>query len=295
MPAPEALAFRIHWDEALFREALTATATATGFPPPLVEKDYFCSLILHQLASHDAPLLFKGGTCLAKVHTAFYRLSEDLDFAVPIEAGAPRSQRSRLARPLKDHVQRIATSLPELALRERLTGANNSTQYAALLAYRSALHHGEEPVKVEVGLREPLLTPPVRGTVRTLLLHPVSGEPLAPSFEISCLSFEEAMAEKVRAALCRREAAIRDYYDVDHAVEQSGVRLEEPALLDLIRRKVAVPGNGPADTSPARLLSLRAQVAAELAPVVRPGDLASFDLDRAFATVSSVAVAAGAA
>jgi hypothetical protein len=84
------------------------------------------------------------------------------------------------------------------------------------------------------------------------------------------------MAEKVRAALCRREAAIR-------------------ALLDLIRRTVAGPGNGPADTSPARLLSLRAQVAAELAPVVRPSDLASFDVDRAFATVSSVAVAAGAA
>jgi predicted nucleotidyltransferase component of viral defense system len=242
MPAPDALPFRTHRDDALFREALTATAAATGFPPPLVEKDYFCSVILHHLASLETPLVFKGGTCFAKVHTGFHRLSEDLDFSIPVEAGTSRSERSRLARPLKDHVDAIATALPELALRERLTGANNSTQYVAQFAYRSALHDGDETVKFEVGLREPLLKPPVRGTVRTLLQHPVSGRSLAPGFEISCLSFEEAMAEKVRAALCRRAAAIRDYYDVDHAVERGGVRLDEPELVDLTRRKLSPAG-----------------------------------------------------
>lgn len=194
---------------------------------------------------------------------------------------------------MKDHVDAIAAALPELVLRERLIGANSSTQYVAQLAYRSALHDGDGAVKVEIGLREPLLRPPVRGTVRTLLQNPVSGKPMAPVFEIPCLSLEETIAEKVRAALCRRVAAVRDYYDVDHAVERRGVRLEDPALLDLIRRKVAAPGNDPPDTSAARLRSLRPQVEAELAPVVRPSDLTAFDLDRAFATLSSVAAAIG--
>jgi predicted nucleotidyltransferase component of viral defense system len=293
MPAPDALPFRTHRDEVLFREALTATAAATGFPSPLIERDYFCSVILQHLASRETPLVFKGGTCFAKVHTGFYRLSEDLDFGIPIEGGTSRAQRSRLARPLKVHVDTLATDLPELVLRERLTGANNSTQYVAQFAYRSALQDGDEAVKFEIGLREPLLRPPVRGNVRTLLQHPVSGQGLVPGFQISCLSFEEAMAEKVRAALCRRAAAIRDYYDVDHAVERRGVRLDVPELVDLIRRKLAVPGNDPPDTSPARLLSLRPQVEAELAPVVRPSDLEAFDLDRAFAAVASVAAAVG--
>jgi predicted nucleotidyltransferase component of viral defense system len=295
MPAPETLPLRTHRDEAFFREALTATAAATGFPSPLIEKDYFCSVILQHLASLETPLVFKGGTCFAKVHTGFYRLSEDLDFSIPIGPGTSRSERGRLARPLKSLVDTIVTALPELTLRERLTGANNSSQYAAQVIYRSALQDGDGTVKLEVGLREPLLTPPVRGTVRTLLQQPVSGKSLAPEFQISCLSFEEAMAEKVRAALCRRSAAIRDYYDVDHAVERRGVRLEEPTLLDLIRRKLAVPGNDPPDTSAARLSALRAQLEAELAPVVRASDLAAFDLDRSFATVRAVAVAIGVA
>ena len=29
-------------------------------------------------------LVFKGGTCLSKVHADFYRLSEDLDLIIPV-------------------------------------------------------------------------------------------------------------------------------------------------------------------------------------------------------------------
>ena len=78
-------------DGELFLQALERTARDHGFAAALIEKDFFCSLILAALAA-AAPdyLLFKGGTCLSKVYTAFYRLSEDLDFSIPAETRSTR-------------------------------------------------------------------------------------------------------------------------------------------------------------------------------------------------------------
>ena len=66
-------------DCALLRTALTFTESATGFSARLVEKDYYCSLLLHDFAlAFQQGMVFKGGTCLSKVYADFYRFSEDL-------------------------------------------------------------------------------------------------------------------------------------------------------------------------------------------------------------------------
>ena len=69
----------------LFQLSIQQTAAETGFTAALIEKDYYCSLILKEIfldRSHD--LIFKGGTLLNKVNVGFYRLSEDLDFSISI-------------------------------------------------------------------------------------------------------------------------------------------------------------------------------------------------------------------
>jgi len=66
-------------DADIFREALSYSEAVTGFTATLIEKDYYCSLILHHVFDRDTPLVFKGGICLSKVYADFYRLSEDLD------------------------------------------------------------------------------------------------------------------------------------------------------------------------------------------------------------------------
>lgn len=277
-----------HGDPAFFREALIATSAATGFGARMIEKDYFCSVVLEHLAAAGTTLVFKGGTCLAKVHSSFYRLSEDLDFTIPVTASS-RSQRSREVRPLNELLRRLEARGVGLSERSSLTGANNSTQYVAVLAYRSVILDAEETIKLEVGLREALLRPSVHAPVRTLLTDPVSGQAIVPVFGVRCLSVEETMAEKVRAALCRRTAAIRDFFDIDHAVGRGSLQTDDRVFLDLVSRKLAVPGNDPPDTSPARLRALRPQVDVDLAPVVRQAELERFDLDRAFATVAGIA------
>ena len=288
-PAP----LRLHEDLAFFREAVNFTAAQTRFASRLIEKDYFCSVILQHLAAAAPELVFKGGTCLAKVHAGFYRMSEDLDFVIPMPVEASRTDRSRRAAKSKDVVAAIGKQLPGLRVITALTGANDSSQYTAVIGYTSLLGPQEETLKIEVGLREPLLTAAVRGEVNTLLLDPISGSPLAPALPVPCLSPQEAMAEKLRAALSRREAAIRDFYDVDYAVRRLGFRVQDPELVGLVKGKLAVPGNEPVDVSAARLATLKSQLESQLKPVLRDRDFAEFDLERAFTTVAEAAAALG--
>jgi predicted nucleotidyltransferase component of viral defense system len=80
-----------HENQGRFRDALTRTASETGFSERLIEKDYFCSLLLKDLGVlFGQGLVFKGGTCLSKVHADFFRLSEDLDFGISVKPDASR-------------------------------------------------------------------------------------------------------------------------------------------------------------------------------------------------------------
>ncbi len=135
---------RLHQDSALFREAVTYTAAETGFVPRLIEKDYFGTLLLQYLGVPGLGLVFKGGTCLAKVHAGFYRLSEDLDFSIPTPLDASRADRSRRVKRSRDAVAQIGGQLPDFHVITPLTGANASTQYTGVIGYTSLLSTQEE-------------------------------------------------------------------------------------------------------------------------------------------------------
>ena len=281
---------RLHADDRdLLLQAITLTARAAGFSARLIEKDYFCSVLLEYLAASDAELIFKGGTCLAKVYGAFYRLSEDLDFTISTPLTASRQERSRRAARLKPVVGDIPKHLPGLQIVEPLHGANESTQYNAVVGYESLLDAHVESIAIEVGLREPTLTAPHPGPSKTLLLNPVSSQPLVGALPVSCLSFQETMAEKLRAALTRRDVAIRDFFDVDYAVCYGGLDTSDRALLDILRLKLRVPGTAAVDVSPDRVGQLQRQLETDLRPVLREQDFAQFDLKRAVGRVNTVA------
>jgi hypothetical protein len=90
------------------------------------------------------------------------------------------------------------------------------------------------------------------------------------------------VAEKIRAALTRREVAIRDFFDIDYISRLSDIRLDDPRLLDLVTLKLASAGNDPIDTSPSRFEALRAQIDFGLRPVLRTKDHMGFDIERAW-------------
>jgi len=279
----------LHKETEIFRDALALTRERTGFAERLIEKDYFCTALLEYLAATANKLVFKGGTCLAKVHANFYRLSEDLDFVIPMPTDAPRAKRSKQAAAVKEAVAALPKQIPFFRLVEPLAGANNSTQYNAVIGYASLVGRQEETIKIEVALREPLLLDPLNDLAQTILLDPVSRKPLLKPLEVRCIAKMEAFAEKFRAALSRREVAVRDFFDLDYAVRRLGLQSENPELIDLVRRKLSVPGNEPVDVSANRLAALRQQVGPQLQPVLRAEDFAEFDLERAFQIVTTMA------
>jgi predicted nucleotidyltransferase component of viral defense system len=279
----------IHEDLEFFRSAVTFTAATTGFQARLIEKDYFCSVLLQYFARANGSLIFKGGTCLAKVHVDFYRLSEDLDFVIPMDVESTRVQRRRQAASLKTAVDSLPQQLPVFRLGKPLIGANNSTQYVAAVEYTSLVSGQSDTIKLEVGLREPLMLSETNGSARTILLNPSSGISLVTQLDLRCISRQEAFAEKFRAALSRREVAIRDFYDLDYAIRKDLIRPGDEQLIDLVRKKIRIPGNEPVNASEPRLTELRQQVEAQLRPVLRESDFQSFDLDRAFGIVTDMA------
>ena len=279
---------KILTDPEFFRAAVSFTAQRTGFAARLIEKDYFCSVLLEYLASASKDLVFKGGTCLAKVYAGFYRLSEDLDFVISMSTDAKRTDRSKQAKSLKLALADIAAQLPAFQMVQPLTGANNSTQYIAVVGYMSLVSGQSETIKIEVGLREPLLTAAKMELANAILLNPVSDGTLLNPISLRCISKMEAFAEKFRAALTRRDVAIRDYYDIDYALQKLDLPIDGE-FIRLVQQKLSVPGNPQVDVSQPRLEVLRQQLEGQLRPVLREKDYSGFDLERAIRTILGMA------
>lgn len=281
---------RHHRDAALFTEAIAYTAARFGFVPLLVEKDYFCSVVLAYFATaSQQSLVFKGGTCLTKVHAGFYRLSEDLDFVIPIARDARRVERSREIVPVRQTLNKLFQTMPEIRQQDALTGANSSMQYIGTLSYESLVSKRWETIKIEISLREPLLEPAVIHDAATMVVNPLSQRPLVPPVRFPCLSRQEAFAEKFRAAMTRREPAIRDYFDIDYAVENRVLDPNDNSWIEMVREKIQVRGTDAIDVSAQRLSMLRNQLQPLLKPVLRIKEFEAFDLTRAFTVVADVA------
>ena len=278
-------------DPDIFREALAYSEATTGFTATLIEKDYYCSLILQYFFDSDTSLVFKGGTCLSKVYVDLYRLSEDLDLIIPVTADISRHQRRAEMDPVKRVFEKLPIIVPGLAISEAFAGHNESRQYIGYLEYQSAVIEKKEIIKVEVGVREPLLSRVESGTARTIVVNPFSGQPLLPTFPVRAMAMREAYAEKLRAAMTRKEPAIRDFFDLFYAVREIGLDSQDHAFLSMVRAKLEVPGNAPVDISAERKWELDRQLEGQLKPVLRPADFVRFNFDEAFELVCSMAKA----
>ena len=278
-------------DPDIFREALSYSEAVTGFTASLIEKDYYCSLILHHVFDRDTPLVFKGGTCLSKVYADFYRLSEDLDLVIPVAVDTPRNQRRSEMNPIKEIFDELPEAIPGIAVSQAFRGHNESRQYIGYLEYDSNVMDKHERIKIEIGIREPLLLPSLTGETRTIVVNPFSGRPLLPAFTVQAIGMKEAYAEKVRAALTRKEPAIRDLFDLFHAVRKMKLDLDDHDFLIMVKQKLDVPGNTPIEISLEYKRELNRQLESQLRPVLRPADFDSFNMNEAFELIGRIAEA----
>ena len=78
---------KLHEDEKSLEEAIRATANHLSLPITYVEKDYWVTKALKELALSNVgeDIVFKGGTSLSKAYDLIARFSEDIDIAVLTE------------------------------------------------------------------------------------------------------------------------------------------------------------------------------------------------------------------
>lgn len=274
-----------------FKAALAYTERATGFSPRLIEKDYFCSLILNFLFTHNSTddFVFKGGTALNKVHFGFYRLSEDLDFTISVAENATRGDRRKARAPFEARLSELTSFLPVFSFSKGWTGANNSTQYVAEIAYKSAIRGEVETIQIELSLREPLVMKPESRNAQSLLLDAFTNQPVIKAFPVHAMSQMEAMAEKARAALTRQKPAIRDVFDLWYAHQKGGLPTTDKKFIKLVRQKIDIIENRPTSVSLERRDEFRRQLETDLRPVLRPSDFKNFDFDNGWRIVETLA------
>lgn len=277
-----------HEDSRQFQDALKHTALVTGFSEGLIEKDYYCSILLKDLEPlFGQGLVFKGGTCLSKVHAEFFRLSEDLDFGISLRPDVSRGDRRRAADPIKRHLAGVVARLPFFSELVALTGQNNNKQYNGRFVYRSLITGADESIKVEFSLREEVLLPSEQLAAKTMLIDPLTNSAALAPIVVRAISLCEAYAEKIRAALTRLDPAIRDFFDIDNAIRKGLLQHGAPDFLSLVARKLALTED-PVDTSAKRIEMLARQIETQLKPVLRSADYEEFALDRVVALLIEV-------
>lgn len=75
----------LHKDKKSFDIAIRAASRHFNVSPAIIEKDYYVTLVLRELAKQVPDLLFKGGTSLSKCYKIIDRFSEDIDITLDSE------------------------------------------------------------------------------------------------------------------------------------------------------------------------------------------------------------------
>lgn len=92
-----------------------------------------------------------------------------------------------------------------------------------------------------------------------------------PVFQVAALSKQEAYGEKIRAALTRERAAIRDIYDVDYALSKGVISDSDQQLFALTAKKIQANGNSNFKIDAQRKRDLVLQVDTQLRSVALTG------------------------
>lgn len=94
----------LHDNKELFVEVIFNTADFYKVPIAIIEKDYYVTLILKEIAKRNPDIVFKGGTSLSKCYKIIDRFSEDIDLNIMSDTKPGESKRKKLKAHIVDAV-----------------------------------------------------------------------------------------------------------------------------------------------------------------------------------------------
>lgn len=218
-----------------FLRILTISNTR-NFDPFKFEKDFILTLILIKFWWKYTDLIFKWWTCLNKIYFPYFRLSEDLDFVLDVNLG--RTARKTLVREYEENFVDDLTFLG-LTLRDERTKFDEYKLAMFTFEYQSAINNSIQTIKIDISLKWRLSLPPKAGKIQSFFIDSVYEDPIfSQEHTILCIDLTEALAEKMRASLTRREPAIRDFFDIWYVRSVWWFDFSNPTFLSLLREKL---------------------------------------------------------
>ena len=208
--------YTLHNDKEAFRTLITQISSEQAILPEIIEKDYFVTLMLQEIANKQKSyeVFFKGGTALYKALKSINRFSEDIDLTFN-----DRNFESKTAK--KNALKRVTSEYASLAINpedgESVSGSGSRTSvyiYSTLFSidtFKDDTLNRIGKLKVEttsfttsspiaVYEIEPILYTYAGDEYRKLLKDNYDVEP----FMINCISIERIFIDKL--------FAIEDYY-----------------------------------------------------------------------------------
>ena len=216
----------------------------------IIEKDYHLHRLLHRLSKDDyfgKQLVFKGGTCLVKAYTGYYRFSEDLDFTWKYQEAwegiTPTKVRNRCSKEVTEALEHLVPIAKELGFSFSGDKGNMSQVIMSsggrmprfYLKYNSEILNRPANIKVEINYVDLHLYPFKKNKLGTYLTELPSKETeflfkdhwkeYAQPITMECYDTREIYTEKARAALTRISYKLRDIIDLYIIQEKYGYTL----------------------------------------------------------------------
>ncbi|MBV6647022.1 MAG: nucleotidyl transferase AbiEii/AbiGii toxin family protein [Cyclobacteriaceae bacterium] len=194
---------------------ISKISNKAGVRPQQIEKDYVITWVLWGISQNTLlkeNLIFKGGTCLKKIHIADYRFSEDMDFTLKNDDISDEEIYENLS-------EVFGLIFRETRMRIRIDETSKEIHVASesikcYVDYVGPLGGNGDHVKLDITRGEQLEFDPIRGLV-IQNYSDIEGDIAIQSY---CL--EEVVIEKMAALMGRTEP--RDLYDFDYltAIEE---------------------------------------------------------------------------
>lgn len=208
--------FKIHNDTEAFRTLITQISSERSILPEIIEKDYFVTLMLQEIAEKQKSyeVFFKGGTALYKALKSINRFSEDIDLTFNDE-----KHNSKAAK--KTALKRVTSEYTSLTIDpqdiESVSGSGSRTSvytYSTLFAINAFKDDSLNRIgKLKIEATSFTTSSPVAIYEIEPILYTYANEASrriledsydVKSFEINCISIERIFIDKL--------FAIEDYF-----------------------------------------------------------------------------------
>ncbi|MEE9462191.1 MAG: nucleotidyl transferase AbiEii/AbiGii toxin family protein [Bacteroidales bacterium] len=221
---------------------ISRKANREGVRRQQIEKDYITSWTLWGIYKHDllkSALIFKGGTCIKKIHIEDYRYSEDMDFTLNPDLEQATSNDAIISafKEIFDEIKAAANI--DLSIEEDSIEIYETESIKFFIEYIGPLGGKGDHVKIVISRREKLEFDVEERT----MFNQYSDLEEEEELSVLCYSLEEVVIEKMVALMGR--TIPRDLYDFEYLTNTEEIELQ--GVFYEFQRKAEHKGHNPVE------------------------------------------------